>query len=182
MENKPPFPAVRLTRPSSTMHPFPPSKSSPAKRDTTRILSPHLNHAQAPFQDVFNTGLLTPQASQTALDSDAAKSLISPPPEDSARAGTSRQSVRLSLPNPWSHLPTDVDISPNPHGPELVLNQPRVYVMSQTPAAHLSANVLHFRHLLYTKSMCPVGFIGRQKKVTVLNLASRRVDHALNRT
>ncbi|KAH9958013.1 hypothetical protein BC827DRAFT_1221608 [Russula dissimulans] len=96
MENKPPFPAVRLTRPSSTMHPFPPSKSSPAKRDTTRILSPHFNHAQAPFQDVFNTGLLTPQASQTALDSDAAKSLISPPPEDSARAGTSRQSSQSS--------------------------------------------------------------------------------------
>jgi len=106
MENQPPFSAARFTRPSSVMHPFPPSKSSPARRDTTRILSPRLNHAPAPLQDVFNTGLLTPQASQTAVDSDAAKSLISPPPEDPARAGTSRQSVRLSLPNPWRHLPT----------------------------------------------------------------------------
>ena len=98
MENKPPFPAPsHPNRPTSLMHPFPLSKSSPPKRDATRILTPHYNRAVPPPHDVFDTGLLTPQASQNAVDSDAAKSLISPPPEDSAPAGSSRQSVRFNL-------------------------------------------------------------------------------------
>ncbi|KAI0252922.1 hypothetical protein BJV78DRAFT_1197657 [Lactifluus subvellereus] len=93
MENNPPFPVdTRLSHRSSLMYPLPHSKSSPMKRDATRILTPQYNHAAAPSDDVFNTGLLTPQASQNAVDSDAAKSLISPPPEDAARAGTSRPS------------------------------------------------------------------------------------------
>ena len=65
--------------------------------DATCILTPHYNHAVPPSQDVFSTGLLTPQASQNTVDSDVAKSLISPDPEDSAPAGTSRQSVRFNL-------------------------------------------------------------------------------------
>jgi hypothetical protein len=95
MENRPPH---NLARHSSLMHSKLPSKSSPAKRDATRILTPQYNHAVA-STDAFNTGLLTPQASQNTFDSDAATSLISPPPEDGARAGISnRQSVRVALP------------------------------------------------------------------------------------
>ena len=113
MENNPPFPVdTRFSRRSSLMHP-PHSKSSPVKRDANRILTPQYNHATAPSDDVFNTGLLTPQASQNAVDSDAAKSLISPPPEDTARAGTSRPSVRFVLcilAQPWSNRPTILDI------------------------------------------------------------------------
>jgi hypothetical protein len=60
------------------------------------------SHAVAPI-DVFNTGLLTPQASQNIFDSDAATSLISPPPEDSARAGINRQSLCVPLPVFCSH-------------------------------------------------------------------------------
>lgn len=88
MENCPPYPL---------MHSRSTSKSSPLKRDATRVLAPQYNHALAP-SDAFNTGLLTPQASQNTFDSDAATSLISPPPEDSARAGLSRQSVRVVSP------------------------------------------------------------------------------------
>ena len=69
------------------------SKSSPAKRATTRVLTPHINHTSAPSDDVFQTGLLTPHASQNTVEIEAAKSLISPPPEGSAQAGTSRQQV-----------------------------------------------------------------------------------------
>jgi hypothetical protein len=80
------------------MHSRLPSKSSPAKRDPTRILTPQYNHAVA-STDAFNTGLLTPQASQNTFGSDAATSLISPPPEDGARAGiNTRQSVRVASP------------------------------------------------------------------------------------
>jgi len=96
MENRPPFPASPLIRPSSLMHPFLSSKSSPLKRDANRILAPQYNHAVPPSHDPFNTGLLTPQGSQNTVDSDAAKSLISPPPEDSVSAGSSRQSVRVN--------------------------------------------------------------------------------------
>ena len=114
MENNPPFPVdTRLSRRSPLMQPLPHSKSSPMKRDPTRILTPQYNHAAAPSDDVFNTGLLTPQASQNTVDSYAAKSLISPPPEDTARAGTSRPSVRFGLCNPaqpWSNQPAVLDI------------------------------------------------------------------------
>ncbi len=91
MENCPPYNPARR---SSLMHSRHPSKSSPAKRDPTRVLTPQYNHAVVPT-DAFNTGLLTPQASQNTFDSDAATSLMSPPPEDSARAGFNRQSVRV---------------------------------------------------------------------------------------
>ena len=94
MENCPPY---QLDPHTSLMHPRPHSKSSPAKRDATRVLTPQYNHAVAPT-DAFETGLLTPQASQNTFDSDAAtSSLISPPPEDSARPGIGRQSVRVAL-------------------------------------------------------------------------------------
>lgn len=97
MENLPPH---RLASQTSLMHSRSNSKSSPTKRDATRILAPqHNNHTLAP-EDVFNSGLLTPQASQNTFDSDAATSLISPPPEDTTRVGTSRQSVRVTLPIP----------------------------------------------------------------------------------
>ncbi|KAI9444205.1 hypothetical protein H4582DRAFT_2190730 [Lactarius indigo] len=89
MENNPP----PSTRPSFSR---PHSKSSPAMRDTTRVLTPQLNHVPAQSDDVFQTGLLTPQASQNTVDADAAKSLISPPPEGCAQAGTSRQHSRWS--------------------------------------------------------------------------------------
>ncbi|KAI0284700.1 hypothetical protein BGY98DRAFT_530111 [Russula aff. rugulosa BPL654] len=89
MENRPPH---NLARHSSLMLSKHPSKSSPAKRDPTRVLAPQYNQAVAPTTDAFDTGLLTPQASQNTFDSDAAMSLISPPPEDSARAGIGRQS------------------------------------------------------------------------------------------
>lgn len=92
MENRPPY---NLARHPSPMHSRHPSKSSPAKRDPTRVLTPQYNNAGAPT-DAFNTGLLTPQASQNTFDSDAAMSLISPPPEDGARAGTNHQSVRVA--------------------------------------------------------------------------------------
>ncbi len=65
-------------------------------RDTTRVLTPQLNHLPPPSDDVFQTGLLTPQASQNTVEMDAAKSLISPPPEGNVQAGTSRQHVRFS--------------------------------------------------------------------------------------
>ena len=94
MENCPPY---NLARRSSLMHSRHPSKSSPAKRDTTRVLTPQQNNAVVP-SDAFNTGLLTPQASQNTFDSDAATSLISPPPEDSERVGINCQSVRVALP------------------------------------------------------------------------------------
>lgn len=96
MENNPP-PSV------SPMHPRPHSKSSPAKRDTTRVLTPQLNQASAPSDDVFHTGLLTPHASQNAGEMDAAKSLISPPPEGGAQAGTSRQHVCFTFESGFSH-------------------------------------------------------------------------------
>ncbi|KAI9458933.1 hypothetical protein BJY52DRAFT_406246 [Lactarius psammicola] len=92
MENNPP-PSTRP--PFSLMHSRPHSKSSPM-RDTTRVLTPQLNHLPPPSDDVFQTGLLTPQASQNTVDMDAAKSLISPPPEGNAQAGTSRQHTRWS--------------------------------------------------------------------------------------
>ena len=94
MENCPPY---HLAPHTSLMHPRSNSKSSPTKRDATRVLTPQYNHAVAPT-DPFETGLLTPQASQNTFDSDAATSLISPPPEDSARPGITRQSVRVALP------------------------------------------------------------------------------------
>lgn len=94
MENRPPH---NLARHSPLMHSRLPSKSSPAKRDATRILTPQHNHAVA-STDAFNTGLLTPQASQNVFDSDAATSLISPPPEDSARVGINHPSVRVAQP------------------------------------------------------------------------------------
>lgn len=95
MENCPPH---NLARRPSLMHSRHPSKSSPAKRDAaSRILTPQYSHnaVPPPTTDAFNTGLLTPQASQNTFDSDAATSLISPPPEDSARAGINRPSVRV---------------------------------------------------------------------------------------
>lgn len=95
MENCPPH---NLARRPSLMHSRHPSKSSPAKPDAaSRILTTQYNHnaVPPPTTDAFNTGLLTPQASQNTFDSDAATSLISPPPEDSARAGMNRQSVRV---------------------------------------------------------------------------------------
>ena len=96
MENDPPRPVgTRPASRTSLMHPLPHSKSSPAKRDLARILTPQYNHSTSPSGDVFNTGLLTPQASQNTVELDAAKSLISPPPEDTTRAGTSRPSVRF---------------------------------------------------------------------------------------
>ncbi|KAI9510178.1 hypothetical protein F5148DRAFT_1181341 [Russula earlei] len=161
MENTPPFPVVRLARPSSLMHSLP-SKSSPTKRDTTRVLTPH---PPAPFQDVFNTGLLTPQASQFAVDSDAAKSLISPPPEDPARTGTSRQSVRYSpIPPPVfgpPHSPTDLDASPRGH--ELVRSPPHLRVTSRTPAVvHPSANAPRSHRTPYTTSTGQIGPSGRR--------------------
>jgi hypothetical protein len=79
------------------MHPRPHSKSSPAKRDATRVLTPNLNQLPPPSDDVFQTGLLTPHASHNAVEMEAAKSLISPPPEGNAEAGTSRQHVRLTF-------------------------------------------------------------------------------------
>ena len=85
------------------MHPRPHSKSSPAKRDTTRVLTPHLNHVSAPSDDVFHTGLLTPHASQNTVEMDAAKSLISPPPEGNAQAGTSRQHVCSTFQSDFGH-------------------------------------------------------------------------------
>ncbi|KAI0264614.1 hypothetical protein BC834DRAFT_1042177 [Gloeopeniophorella convolvens] len=91
MENKPPFPlSSRSGRRQPAMRH---SKSSPAKRsDVTRVLTPHYN-STLESDDVFNaTGLLTPQASQNTFDAEAAKTLISPPPEDTARPTTSRQS------------------------------------------------------------------------------------------
>ena len=100
MENRPPH---NLARRSSLMHSKHPSKSSPAKRDPTRVLAPQYNQAVAPTTDAFDTGLLTPQASQNTFDSDAAMSLISPPPEDGARAGISRQSVRSRVSCLCSH-------------------------------------------------------------------------------
>jgi hypothetical protein len=94
MENNPP-PSARPSLP--LMHPRPHSKSSPAKRDATRILTPNLNQLPPPSDDVFQTGLLTPHASHNAVEMEAAKSLISPPPEGNAEAGTSRQHVRLTF-------------------------------------------------------------------------------------
>jgi len=93
MENCPPS---NLARHPSLMHPRHPAKSSPVKRDATRVLTPQSNHAVTPT-DAFNTGLLTPQASQNTFGSDAATSLISPPPEDTTRAGINRHSVRVAL-------------------------------------------------------------------------------------
>ena len=75
------------------MHSRPHSKSSPVKRDATRVLTPNQNHLPPPSDDVFQTGLLTPHASQNAVEVEAAKSLISPPPEGNSEAGTSRQHV-----------------------------------------------------------------------------------------
>jgi hypothetical protein len=95
MENCPPH---RLAPPTSLMHSRSNSKSSPAKRDATRILAPQHNNNASASENVFDTGLLTPQASQNTFDPDAATSLISPPPEDTTRAGLSRQSVRVALP------------------------------------------------------------------------------------
>jgi hypothetical protein len=96
MENCPPY---RLAPPSPLMHARSSSKSSPLKRDATRVLAPQYNHAVPP-SDAFNTGLLTPQASQNTFDSDAATSLISPPPEDTARAGFSDRPHRDPSPAP----------------------------------------------------------------------------------
>jgi hypothetical protein len=90
MENNPP-PSARPSH--SLMHSRPHSKSSPAKRDVTRVLTPNLNQLPPPSDDVFQTGLLTPHASHNAVEIEAAKSLISPPPEGNAEAGTSRQHV-----------------------------------------------------------------------------------------
>jgi hypothetical protein len=143
MENRPPFPPhSHLNRPTSLMQSFPHSKSSPPKRDASRILTPHHNHVVPPSHDVFNTGLLTPQASQNTVNSDAAKSLISPPPEDSAPPGTSRQSVRVNLRDlTFTHRQS---LTSSPYGPELVRSLHRLYVMVRTPAVHLNASGLCF--------------------------------------
>ncbi|KAI0065311.1 hypothetical protein BV25DRAFT_1822469 [Artomyces pyxidatus] len=63
------------------------SKSSPVKRSTTGILAPQYNTPN----DVFTTGLLTPQPSQLGIVADAAKTLISPPPEEDEVRPVSRQ-------------------------------------------------------------------------------------------
>ncbi|KAI0305260.1 hypothetical protein B0F90DRAFT_1702906 [Multifurca ochricompacta] len=98
MENNPPLlVGSRLRHRSSPMRALPHSKSSPPKRGATRVLSPQHNNMAAPTDsdDLFKTGLLTPQYSQNTVGSDAARSLISPPPEDTVRTGTSLQSSLL---------------------------------------------------------------------------------------
>ncbi len=49
------------------------AKSSPTKRDATGILT-HSNRVPTPLDDVFQTGLLTPQASQDPVQLDAGSS------------------------------------------------------------------------------------------------------------
>lgn len=56
-------------------------------------------------EDIFSSRLFIPEYSQTLLEMDAAKTLISPPPEDSIRPSGSRQSVRhAQLLSSWHTL------------------------------------------------------------------------------
>jgi hypothetical protein len=55
MENDPPIPTH--SRPTSLMHPFPLPKSSPLKRDTTRVLTLQYNHALSPSHANDESGL-----------------------------------------------------------------------------------------------------------------------------
>ena len=179
MENRPPFPVSPLIRPSSLMHPFLSSKSSPLKRDANRILAPQSNHPIPPSHDVFNTGLLTPQGSQNTVDSDAARSLISPPPEDTAQAGSSRQSVRVNLRDlTFTHPPI---LDPSPHGPELVRSLPPPYVTSQTPAAHLNANDRCFPQSPRMRTAASINSIVWKSLVPIRNPVNRRVELAWSR-
>jgi hypothetical protein len=172
MENRPPN---NLARHSPSMHSRLSYKSSPAKRDASRILTPQHNHAVA-STDAFSTGLLTPQASQNTFDSDAATSLISPPPEDSARAGINRQSVRVAL--LVCILPNRPIFGTSPHGPELVQNLLRTCDTLQTRAVRLSANALPFRPFLYPILVVLVSPIAWQRQVPIRHPANRRVELA----
>ena len=138
MENNPP-PSTRL------MHSRPHSKSSPVKRDATRVLTPSQNHLPPPSDDVFQTGLLTPHASQNAVEVEAAKSLISPPPEGNAEAGTSRQHVCFTF---FEVQIFGLNFSQHHSlaGAELVRNPPPLRVELQILAVHLNVNVPRSRH------------------------------------
>ena len=172
MENRPPYNLAR--RHSSLMHSrhLSKSKSSPAKRDATRILAPQSNHAVVP-SDAFDTGLLTPQASQNTFDSDAATSLISPPPEDSGRAGVNHH-VRVAL--PVFVLTNRPIFGISPHGPDLIQNPLRIY----DTAVHLSASDLLFRPFLYL--VVQVNLNEWQRQVPIRNPTNRPVELAWDRT
>lgn len=180
MENRPPFPASPFIRPSSLMHPYLSSKSSPLKRDTNRILAPQYNHAVPPSHDLFNTGLLTPQGSQNTVDSDAAKSLISPPPEDSVPAGSSRQSVRVNLRDLAFTHPPIFDTSP--HGSERVRSLPRLHLTFQTLAAHPNVNGPSFPQSPRMRTAASINFNVWKRLVPTRNLVNRRVELAWSRT
>ncbi|KAI0318078.1 hypothetical protein OF83DRAFT_1282963 [Amylostereum chailletii] len=85
MENRPPSPLASRHRPRRTTGPMQ-TKSSPVKRHS--VLAPHANLPSRPI--LFNTGLLTPQLSHNLIESDAAKSLISPPPEEAEDSSATR--------------------------------------------------------------------------------------------
>jgi hypothetical protein len=144
MENNPP-PSVSL------MHSRPHSKSSPAKRDATRVLTPHLNQLAPPSDDVFQTGLLTPHASQNAVEIEAAKSLISPPPEGNAQAGSSRQHVCFTSEFDFALENSGLTfLNTNSRaGAELVRNPPLVRAELQTLAVYLNANAPRSHHRVY---------------------------------
>ena len=183
MENRPPFPASPLIRPSSLMHPFLSSKSSPLKRDANRILAPQSNNTVPPSHDLFNTGLLTPQGSQNTVDSDAAKSLISPPPEDPATAGSSRQSVRVNHAILLSLSDTHPPIfDTSPHGPEWVQSLPRLHVTSRTPAAHPNAKGRSFPQSPRMRTAASINFNIWKRLVPIRNPVNRRVELARSQT
>jgi hypothetical protein len=174
---------IRYQTSHPIMYPLPFSKSSPLKRDAaTRILTPQYNQSLAPSDDVFTTGLLTPQASQNTIESDAAKSLISPPPEDTARTGTSRTSVRFIpyLPVQASSNQTPWSWYRSPHGEHLALTLPLIRDKLPTMAVHPSANVLHFPLALYTIVMSPFNLSKSPKQVPIRNLVNSHVGLTLH--
>lgn len=101
--------------------------SSPNKRQPSPIRSIQ--------QNVFSTGFFTPESSQALHEMDAAKTLISPPPEDSLRSIGSRHSVRLiHVISPSVSLTQGICYQVNRYSSEPVFEQDTQHDLPALPA------------------------------------------------
>ncbi|THH19655.1 hypothetical protein EW146_g1562 [Bondarzewia mesenterica] len=83
------------------------SKSSPVRRNSPAVTTARANAAEPdPLKDPFLSGVLTSQSSQQFSGMEAARSLISPPPEDNVRQVSKHSSTR------WRSEPAQRSLSP----------------------------------------------------------------------
>lgn len=126
MENMPPHPMYDDT-PSNTRH------RRRTQQPTFSPARPQQRPSHSPHKDVF-----TPEYSQTLLEMDAAKTLISPPPEDSIRPSASRQSVcHVQSLSSWHALNVICFRSADIALPRTCMN-----TLSRRPRLHMAALLL----------------------------------------